>query len=545
MSQRETRYQKILREQREAAAALHQAPPQPAPQPAPQHAPQEVDSDIELSELDDDDLNEMGTHQPPNNPTITPKPSNNDLTLSPHGPASVFNGSNKRKRNKDEQNRIDGGNPEPVQQSTEVVDLGNSSQESATDEQPSPKLRRIFQDGREYIEISLPSNGTTGPYNLQQLLSSQYSPIQRVIMNHLGPLEIIALGLTSSAFQDMRERLRNNDYNINLKLNLFFSDPEEFRKLLSHWQGIITGDFVYNFLGRRLYTDLDLSIDLNFIMRSDGDLDMDRFLTDEGYEPADTDTENDSWNYHKILPSGRTLYIYYDTHRFSPLYKVLRDADTTAECRFITHEKAYTLFPHFTIKKKEVYTLKAELRLDHHTFEEYAARGFEKVYTTSLSETTEAEMALPRRVTDKQTWILPLAMGGLEDLPTNPHIEEATFRLGPVPAGASTLTYQMRVTCLTNGVLRHPFVVMDSDGGAFAIRRFNKKVDTEPMGRYCQTIAGMRPKLRDYTKTALRMLPSVQRPERYRQLTDIDNVSNRERSAGFFGYLDRVPEPAA
>ncbi|KAL1596571.1 hypothetical protein SLS60_009219 [Paraconiothyrium brasiliense] len=389
------------------------------------------------------------------------------------------------------------------------------------------------------------------PLNLPQLLGSGLATIQEEILRNLGPFEISALSRTSSGFRDMRSTLRNTNYNINARLGHFFNDTVAFRMFLARWQGIITGGFVGELFNRSgpVPTNLDLALLDKGQMRARAHA----FLVGEGYTQREDNFEEDlgdfelHWEivYSKHHAKYGELRINIRASELTPVLTHLQFATTTLDCMFITHEKAYMLYPHATYKRKETYILLPEPYLEGKR--DYTMHGY-KFISTSLVESVEAALALPRRIGDGKTWKLSLDMQGFEGIPeyspfTN--VEHMTFRLSvssrAIYRGNDVRHYEMAVRSVSQGVLKYAVMDMNwdqDDVEDYLTRRLNDRVDVHPIRRYLERSDQLQKKLQNYTMMALDKLGQAETPEEYRlRRVILEEPVARE----FFGSQANIP----
>jgi hypothetical protein len=554
----ETRARRKAREEREAAGS-----PQPtAPQPVPALVP-----DV-----------------PP--PLIRPAPAPTSDSVNHSSVASVLR---KRKRRNvapepvPEENGIELGQGEEgsEEQATTASDVEEEESEFANAREPGKKRRLSKQNGShpsdndevsssvrgsgdglqlngQYTEdqrneVSQLINGegsndnpTLRPFDLQYLLSSRVLPVQRAMLSCLGPLEISVLSRTGG-FSDMRQTLRRTDYNINKRLEHFFNDINEFRRILARFQGIIVGAVATNFFDR--VGELPKTCCVNIL--ESGLRELGRFLKREGYRCTDEDGEsdtgssNESYVYsgdfdgHKIHRKHGGLEIEVLGHSNAPIHGFLDTQWDTLSLTFITHEKAYSLFPRSTYQRREIYPL---WRLKERTTAPILRKNCQKFgyrsITTSVDETVEAEMAAPRRIGDKYTMVIPLDMTGLEHIPgysVVSNVEYTTFRLGVNPLrnvnGNEGLDrYKIAIKPLRHGVMEQGFVTMDWDDDEGApdaerrVERYSDRIDTIPIKRYITQVDRIAKKVRDYTVMELIKLPVDQRPPGLQAAQDIHNL---------------------
>ncbi|KAJ4351906.1 uncharacterized protein N0V89_007250 [Didymosphaeria variabile] len=527
----ETRAQKRDREARQAAAAAAAAAPAAVVIPAPV--------------------------------PVHPAPAPAHPVPAPPVPA-ISAGNHKRKRNQGSPDALsEEGEAETQQQAAGEANVLEQVVEVANVEEPGRKRNRSGRgdgnlpnaDGVPYgseragdglLQDEQESEGQgeqlpdqpMGPLNLLQLLGSRHATIQEEILRNLGPFEIIALSRTHKDFHDMRSALRNTNYNINARLGHLFDDTVAFRMLLARWQGIISGSFVEEFLNRSglVPTNLDLRLPPHSHAQTYALLLGEGYNLREDSEDEDGDFE-DPWDfvYSKHHAKYGELRVNVRQTKPPPILDLLEGATTTFDCMFITHEKAYMLFPDLTYKRKQAYVLLTTKYFEGR--ENYAKHGC-RVINTSLVESVEAEMALPRRIGDAKTWTLPLDMQGLEDIPeysplTN--VEHMTFRLAVADPSSDPRHYTMAVRSVSQCVLRNPFVIMDWDEdfgqNRQATERFNDRVDVHPIRRYLEKQDQMKRKLQDYSMIALKKIEEAERP-----VDDVEKVAEE-----FFGSQAKIP----
>lgn len=149
-------------------------------------------------------------------------------------------------------------------------------------------------------EMEYEFHHTVAPPTLGTILSIY--PIRRGILDCLGTRNILAFMQTSRA---IRQDLRENEWNINKKLERFFKNPIAFRTQLGQADALITGDFVLGFFERIVWPDVGLDL---VIRHNDNLAGMQKFLVSENYTKAESVPINDTtcknltavWN--KLLP---------------------------------------------------------------------------------------------------------------------------------------------------------------------------------------------------------------------------------------------------
>ncbi|TFK88767.1 hypothetical protein K466DRAFT_520274 [Polyporus arcularius HHB13444] len=258
----------------------------------------------------------------------------------------------------------------------------------------------------------------------------------------------------SRVCRDVREATMDfatRAYNIDRKLRRYFSDPLDFRALMSRTGLIISGSFALQFFDRSFYPESDLDL---YVWSGESAPEVGRWLEMEGYtyKPsptqrttvdahmkalANSEDVEDEWDdvygaihalfsFEKVI---RNIHGLEDTRKIqvivpgqlhnSPLQTVLT-FHSTCVMNVITYDAAYALYPYatFELSKSLVVTEDCSERTES-ALQKYAARGFRLVYPSfELAENNPPDFfidEIQRRVADKHSWRIPLQVDGLPE----------------------------------------------------------------------------------------------------------------------------------
>jgi hypothetical protein len=227
---------------------------------------------------------------------------------------------------------------------------------------------------------NLASMSTTA--NLCDLLSSRFAPIQEALVELLAITELVALQQTCRTLSvDISDKLKSTDFNINIKLKHWFTDPLAFHTTQAKFNALILGRFPFHFMSRRTIQD-----DILYIACDEQPNAMKAFLKVDGYarcsrsraeeksleliQHRSSEAGDPQYRlslYEKIDANGETseVMIWKDSTPVSTL--LFRTAPTTADLHIVSWNKAYSLYPQRTMLAKEAYMLK---KMDEETCEE-------------------------------------------------------------------------------------------------------------------------------------------------------------------------------
>jgi hypothetical protein len=97
--------------------------------------------------------------------------------------------------------------------------------------------------------------------DLAYLLSARIAPAQKKIFTYLGPLEFLALALTSKDVRaSVQQAITSLAYNIGTNPLKFFKDPKAFRRLQASTGALIGGEFARKFFANKLSGQDELDI---------------------------------------------------------------------------------------------------------------------------------------------------------------------------------------------------------------------------------------------------------------------------------------------
>ncbi|KAI4952384.1 hypothetical protein J4E91_002853 [Alternaria rosae] len=314
--------------------------------------------------------------------------------------------------------------------------------------------------------------GASNSVTLADLLSTRFAPIQDAIMALLGPLETIALMLTSKTINKcINEKLLSGTFNIDATLKPFFQDTKAFRSLQARCNTLIGGHSAYCFFAGLprfgcIYLYVGQEVDA-----------MIRYLEAEGYVRDATDAEEGPIRYRdeevvsdeiyeKHGPEGRKLKVVIIGLQIQSLtHMVLWDACATGALTLIAWNKAYHLLPYTTFIKREMYLLRGIKEIDPYELRLYSLRGMKikSIHWNAHDEIRPTDCQLLTRlrpVGDEHTWVMPLDTEGVTPSSVPDSVLEAsTFRLSlPEWDGNFTLSYEMDIcTELRHPVLRHTY----------------------------------------------------------------------------------------
>ncbi|KAJ4299991.1 hypothetical protein N0V90_005239 [Kalmusia sp. IMI 367209] len=392
-------------------------------------------------------------------------------------------------------------------------------------------------------------------FDLAALLSKRYVPIQKILLSFLGPLELFALKRTAKTFSSVMGDLRTTNFNINKRLEPFFDDPIEFRRQQFMWGGLVSGPFADEFFARtgEAAKVMELYVYEHYVENAL----VHDYLIDRGWS-------GDALDYKKTHTKFGELKIEIIPDHDPPVLGFLQRAITTCGLNFITWNKAFALFPRATFVRNESYILTDWNEELSEALVNISEKHDRKTIHLPLDERAEADLAAPRRIGDKKTWVIDLDMAGLtkavhndpdvaveddaevyvedgsvvdieEDLeadatpewamtdnfPSELDIEHTTFRLRAKRGSANILDrYDMCARVgIRHGVLDFGYVTMGWGGdNADQIERFNDNVNVGVIKEYLETIDRAQKKVRDYTVVEMGKLPDNDKPEEYRPI---------------------------
>jgi hypothetical protein len=325
--------------------------------------------------------------------------------------------------------------------------------------------------------------------NLRDLLSSRLAPIQDTLMSVLEIADIIALRQTCKAVcAEITDKLETQDYNINLTLKRWFTDPIAFRSTQAGCNALILGRLPFHFMSRRKSQHDVLHIACGEQIET-----MEGFLEADGYVKClDSDAEEDEETslefkqyrsnengaceyimslYEKVTDNGETsaILVYNDPTPVSTL--IFNTAQTTADLHVISWNKAYSLYPRCTMLTKEAFLLNMmneeiceELSEDINSLSEdgIAAKG---VHWSSMHDPSNVPEELTSRLRriGKFTWTINLNTEGISPTSCVPDnvLQSSTFRIA-LPFRSSPFEmpvsyYTMMVRSLTAPTIKYSY----------------------------------------------------------------------------------------
>ncbi len=129
-------------------------------------------------------------------------------------------------------------------------------------------------------KMTLVSTSTEGHVNLTHLFACY--PIRDQICSSLSIDAIIALSRTCKALSQTYQDLLPTQFNIDVKLSRFVTDPRRFRLQMRDDEALISGSFAVQYFDRTTYADSDLDV---FVEHGDHVKGLDDYLTSaEGYQ---------------------------------------------------------------------------------------------------------------------------------------------------------------------------------------------------------------------------------------------------------------------
>ncbi|KAH6883363.1 hypothetical protein BKA58DRAFT_448125 [Alternaria rosae] len=338
--------------------------------------------------------------------------------------------------------------------------------------------------------------GVSTSVTLADLLSTRCVPIQVAIMASLGPLETIALMLTSKTInKSINEKLLSGTFNIDATL-----------KPLPRF------DCIYLYVGQ----EVDAMI---------------RYLKVEGYVRDATDAEEGPIRYRdeevvsdriyeKNGPEGRKLKVMIIGIQIQSLtHMVLRDAYATEALTFIAWNKAYHLLPYTSFIKREMYLLRGIKETDPYDLKLYSVRGMKvkSAHWNAHNEIRPTDCQLLtrlRRVGDEHTWVMPLDTECVTPSSVPDSVLEApTFRLSlPEWDSNFTLSYEMDIcTELRHPLLRH----------TYSTTKFNVGIKT----LYSEKSVQLYNRLSEATAIELTKMDEDERPAEYVYLVNGSGIA--------------------
>ena len=374
---------------------------------------------------------------------------------------------------------------------------------------------------------------------LIDLLSSTYAPIQTMILPYLGVAEVMALTRTSKGFDCLLPVLKATAWNINYRLQAFFTDPLQFRSILGKSGGLITGTFPRRFLSRSC-VPCD-SIELCMNGGSDWG-DLAECLSSEGYEKLD----EDSWEYTKTDARGRTMLVNFLGSGRSAIASIFGNAITTADLNIITWNKVYSLYPYNTFIKKESFLLQeldeevvgyltdmAEEDLKSGTVSWNQRKVSYHTFSSCGYKDTD-RMTRRRRIGDISSWTMDLDVEGVRTSGiSDAVIESTTFRLiAPWKwhQNWEVSTYQLDYDeALRHPVLKYQYVTLAEDQRDMSGIILDDSQDRKRASHYARRCQELEERLDELTLLELTKIPSAKRPPEFARLSAGD-YSIREAS---------------
>ncbi|KAI4934888.1 hypothetical protein J4E85_002750 [Alternaria conjuncta] len=355
---------------------------------------------------------------------------------------------------------------------------------------------------------------------LADLLSTRFAPIQDAIMASMGPLERIALMLTSKTInKNINEKLLSGTFNIDVTLQPFFRNTKAFRSLQARCNALIGGPFAYC-----LFAGLPRFDSIYLYVGQEVDA-MTRYLEAENYVRDETNAEApiryrdgevvSEDVYEKDGPGGRKLKVVITKCQTQSLaHMILQDTYATGMLTFITWNKAYHLLPHTTFVRREMFLLRNIKEMDPYELRLFSLRGMKikSVHWNAHDEIRPTDCQLLtrlRRVGDQHTWVMPLNTEGVTPSPVPDAVLEAsTFRLDlPDWDDHKTLFYEMNVcTKLRHPVLRH----------TYSTTRFHARIEIP----YYEKISKLYDRLSEATAIELTKMDEDERPKEYDHLVN-------------------------
>ncbi|KAF2119570.1 hypothetical protein BDV96DRAFT_642588 [Lophiotrema nucula] len=194
--------------------------------------------------------------------------------------------------------------------------------------------------------------------------------IQDSLLSQLEIRDIFSLCLSERRLSGLYDILLRTQFNINSKLRPFFTKrPEQFRSIQARANILITGHFVQSFFHR---TPIDFKRSLQLRVEKGGGADeLEQFLLEDGYELTQVDNEDaitpeDRYHLNKMKlfgkKSGLKVKVFILHH--TPLYNAVGRSLLTSTMAFITHDKAYAVFPHLTFFEHRTYVLSYLVQAD-------------------------------------------------------------------------------------------------------------------------------------------------------------------------------------
>jgi hypothetical protein len=380
--------------------------------------------------------------------------------------------------------------------------------------------------------------------NLRDLLSSRLAPIQDTLMSVLEVADIIALRQTCKAvFTEITDKLEMQDYNINLTLKRWFTDPIAFRSTQAACNALILGRLPFHFMSRRKSQH-----DVLHIACGEQTETMEGFLEADGYVKClDSDAEEDEETslefkqyrsnengaceyimslYEKVTNNGETsaILVYNDPTPVSTL--IFNTARTTADLHVISWNKAYSLYPQCTMLTKEAFLLNMideqiceELSEDFNSLSEdgIVAKG---VHWSAMHDPTNVPEELTprlRRIGDKFTWIINLNTEGISPTSCVPDnvLQSSTFRMA-LPFRSSSFEmpvsyYTMMVRSLTAPTIKYSYTYATTDEKDQYNREHN-------FMEYSNSISWLNLRVHEATMVEITKMKTQDRPAIYAQI---------------------------
>jgi hypothetical protein len=164
------------------------------------------------------------------------------------------------------------------------------------------KFIEISQESRKMSEPHLPgkdgaSQATAShiePRTLVQVFT-RYTPVQDTVLANLEIRDVLSLSQVAKAFRDCYHIVKRTQFNIDEQLARFFTWPLKFRSLQAEHNIIISGDFAFDFMARRMLgRDLafrESNLNTVVVERGQHATALSELLSHEGYRLMSTTAE--------------------------------------------------------------------------------------------------------------------------------------------------------------------------------------------------------------------------------------------------------------
>jgi hypothetical protein len=348
--------------------------------------------------------------------------------------------------------------------------------------------------------------------DLARLLSKSLVPIQSYLLIYLEPNEFLVLSQVSRDVHAALKECLQSTYNIDSKLRRFFADPKGFRRVQAKFGALIGDADGESAFARKFLAAEKLPDRLHVYVRDENSPVLEKFLRNEGYWKTLSDEVVSCHHFKRIGVNIDPFMVIVHRSWRSPLGDILGHGPSTAAVNFISWNKAFCLFPRYSLLDRESYLLRD---INNAYSGEEWKRQFQqlakeciKLKTAPWDEEGHHALTRIRRVGDKHMLVIKLETDGILTKGMKPVpdavIDTATFQViseASNPAlGHYGFSLQYTMSCwkaFTHPILKYTYIAIPSASD------------------YGNDIRALRHQICESTRLHLKILPDNQRPADY------------------------------